>query len=727
MLCGSTRAGGETAGLVGVRILRGIDGPMGNGSTHQRPSCARSRPNRTAYVTSSLRVRVLPKNIEGTINTAFFIATYCGTPIASMSAPHQASESGEAWRKLSLPPELHSVLDAAPSVAVASTVSELVELAAPEGTLTFHEVAYDVPGRGRVVEAQVCRVRNGIAANYVEPYMRRRDPECMVIGDEKPTNKVRFSERFGTGFDSLRAETFAWLKTQDLAVFAFTAGVEEKGVDAFVVAPANAGFFAMGLALLQGIRPMDEVGPDFDPKAVLYIAPPFRHTHFDGRQVVVHNRTEKVHELFSYNLYPGPSAKKGIYGVLLTIGEQEGWVTAHCATVEVTTPYDNTVAIMHEGASGGGKSEMLEQIHREEDGTLLLGENVVTGEPEKLALPRGCELAPVTDDMALCPNHIQDRTRQKKLVLMDAEEAWFIRVNHIAEYGTDPHLERLTAHPPEPLLFLNIDAPPGSRALIFEHIEDAPGQPCPNPRVVVPRRIVPGVKDGHVRVDIRSFGVRTPPCTKEQPSYGIIGLFHVLPPALAWLWRLVAPRGHANPSITDTVGMTSEGVGSYWPFATGRRVDQANLLLEQILRTTDTLFILCPNQHVGAWKTGFMPQWIAREYLARRGSARFRSHQLEPSRCPLLGYALNTLQVEGTRIDQGFLRVETQPEVGEAAYDTGAKKLVDFFAQQLELFQHPDLHPQGKVIIARCLAGAGVHEFARMTENAALPPSFTTS
>ena len=43
------------------------------------------------------------------------------------------------------------------------------------------------------------------------------------------------------------------------------------------------------------------------------------------------------------------------------------------------TPYDNVVAFMHEGASGGGKSEMLEQAHREPDGRLLMGENVVTG------------------------------------------------------------------------------------------------------------------------------------------------------------------------------------------------------------------------------------------------------------------------------------------------------------------------------------------------------------
>jgi hypothetical protein len=302
-----------------------------------------------------------------------------------------AETESRDWRALTLPPEALAVLEAAPSVAVASTVAELADLAVRDaGVDGYHEVTYEVPGRGDVLEARVCRVRNGICANYVEPYMRRRDPDCLLIGDDRPTNKVRYDDRFGVPFAGVRDETFEWLKTQPLAVFGFTAGVDEKGVDAFAIAPANAGFFAMGLALLQGIRPLESLDASFEPRAVIYVAPPFRHTHYEGKQVVVHNRKDALHELFAYNLYPGPSAKKGVYGVLIAIGEQEGWVTAHCSTVQVTTPYDNTVAIMHEGASGGGKSEMLEQVHREEDGRLLLGENLVTGEHKHVHLPRAC-------------------------------------------------------------------------------------------------------------------------------------------------------------------------------------------------------------------------------------------------------------------------------------------------------------------------------------------------
>jgi hypothetical protein len=611
-----------------------------------------------------------------------------------------------------VPPEAAAVLDAARSVTVATSTSQLVELAVRDQVNGWHEVAYEVPGKGRIVEARVCRTKNGINANYLEPYMRRRDPDCMVIGDTQPTDKPTFEERFGGGFASLREETFAWLKTQDLAVFAFHAGMVGKGTDALVIAPANAGFFALGLAMLQGIIPPEELPEGFAPRAVIYVAPPFRHTHFKGRQIVVHNRLESAHELFSYNLYPGPSAKKGIYGVLLNIGESEHWITMHCSTVQVITPYDNKIVISHEGASGGGKSEMLEHAHRQSDGSLLIGENLVNGDKRHLTLPRACDLRPVTDDMALC--HPTLEKGRGKLSLVDAEDAWFVRINHIEHYGVDPHLEKLTVHPPEPLLFLNVQGQPGATSLIWEHTEDEPGQPCPNPRVIIPRAIVPDVVKGPVDVDIRSMGVRTPPCTAELPTYGIIGMFHLLPPALAWLWRLVAPRGHANPSIVATEGMSSEGVGSYWPFATGRRVDHANLLLNQIIETPEVRYILTPNQHIGAWEVGFMPQWITREYLARRGGARFTEKQMKVSRCPLLGYTPRQIVMEGRTLGVWFFEVDQQPEVGPAAYDRGAEILDEFFHQELPQFLVPDLLPTGRKIIECCLSGGTLEDYEKM-------------
>ncbi len=618
--------------------------------------------------------------------------------------------------RLKLPEELQELLRAAPSVTWTRSIEELREAACGDASRDRFDVAYDLPTGRRVVEATVARVRNGIAVNFPEPYMRRREPDCLFIADEMPTDKPRYRDRFGGEFEPLRQETFAWLAKQDLVVFGFIAGQAPLGVDALVVGPANAGFFLLSLALLQGLVPSDRLGEAFSPRAIIYVAPPFRHTHFSGKQAVVHRRTDAVHECYAYNLYPGPSAKKGVYGVLINIAEREGWVVPHGSTVQVVTPYDNVVTIMHEGASGGGKSEMLEQMHREPDGRLLLGRNLVTDERAYLEIPRACALRPVTDDMAICHPSIQ--TDDGYLRLADAEASWFVRVNHIQEYGTDPFLEKLTAQPPEDLVFLNVDAVPGGRALIWEHIQDAPGRSCPNPRVILPRRLVPGVVEGPVAVDIRSYGVRTPPCTTQQPSYGIIGLVHLLPPALAWLWRLTAPRGHANPSIIQTEGMSSEGVGSYWPFATGQRVTQANLLLEQIKRTPRVRYVLTPNQHIGAWETGFMPQWIAREYLARRGHARFGPDQLSPARSPLLGFALNQLQVEGRPIPQGFFQVNLQPEVGDAAYDQGAKQLHDFFREELSAYLEPALSPLGRRIIKCCLAHGTVDDYTRLLPGA---------
>ncbi len=613
-------------------------------------------------------------------------------------------------KTLTIEERIDDLAKGAKSMTIASSVADLAKLATPGDESKIQQVAYDLPDGRTYVEAEVAKVKNGISANYPDTYLRRRDPDSMVIADEYPTDKEKFDHRFGYSFQSLKQETFDWLKEQDLAMFYFQAGQPGIGYDGVAIIPANAGFFGLGLALLQGIVDADNLPTGFTPKVAIYVAPPFRHTHFDGKQVVVHERQESQYEMFSYNLYPGPSAKKGVYAMLIHLGNLERWVTAHCATVRVVTPYDNVVTIMHEGASGGGKSEILQQPHRQVDGSLLLGESISTNERLTLELTRTCDLQAVTDDMALCHND-DSQPNNNKLHLMDAENGWFVRVDHIRKYGTDVVLERITAQPEKPLLFLNIDAVPGGTALIWDHIEDAPGRPCPNPRVIVPRDSFPGVYNGGVDVDIRSMGIRTPPCTRENPSYGIVGMMHILPPALAWIWRLVAPRGHANPSITDSKGLSSEGVGSYWPFTAGRRVTQANLILEQIQRTTQVKHILIPNQHIGAYKTGFMPQWVSREFLARKGNAEFSSEQMSEARCSLLGYALNSIRIEGKYLPKELLRVDLQEEVGGEAYDIGAQLLQDFFKAELNQYLLDYLDPVGKRIIECCLDNGSMKEY----------------
>jgi hypothetical protein len=191
----------------------------------------------------------------------------------------------------------------------------------------------------------------------------------------------------------------------------------------------------------------------------------------------------------------------------------------------------------------------------------------------------------------------------------------------------------------------------------------------------------------------------------------------VLNPALGWLWRLVAPRGHGNPSIQEKgKGMQAEGVGSYWAFCTGRRVDQANLLLTQIRKSPLTKYVLIPNQHIGAWKVGFMGEWLMREYLARRGGAKFRPEQLLEARCPLLGRVPYQMKVEGTAIPRWFLQPETQPEMGTEVYDRGAKMLTEFFKRELKEFLVPEMDPLGRQIIECCLNDGKVEDYDKLLE-----------
>jgi hypothetical protein len=353
---------------------------------------------------------------------------------------------------------------------------------------------------------------------------------------------------------------------------------------------------------------------------------------------------------------------------------------------------------------------MSEHVHREPDGRILVGQNLETDEKFYLRIEEPCELHPVADDMALC--HPKMQNESKKLVIRDVEAGWFVRVDHIKEYGTDPHLEKSCLHPDEPLVFMSMQAQPNSTVLIWEHtIDEDTNKPCPNPRVILPRRLIKNIVNDPVEVDIRSFGVRTPPCTKERPTYGIMGLMHILPPALGWLWRLVAPRGHANPSIVETEGMTSEGIGSYGYFLTGSVVNQANLLLDQVLATPNTRYVLLPNQHVGCYAVGFKPQWIAREYIARRGGAKFRPENLVKARCDLLGYCLGSLKVDSQFVPKALLQPETQPEIGLDGYDKGAKILSAFFKKELAKFDKPELNPIGKKILDLAMNDAPLQSY----------------
>ena len=617
--------------------------------------------------------------------------------------------------KFVLPADVAEALHKCHCVAFIETQAELDELVYGPTHTSRYDVVY--PSGGMTVkEAEVIRCKNGAVVNFMEDYMRRRDPNSMVIGDDLPTDKPRFEERFGYPFATLRKETLDWLSRQQLIMLPFRAGDDAYGYDSLMICPLNAAFFALALANMQGFLSICDVPKGYTPRSIIYVAPPFRHTHFGGKQVVVHQRSKTLHEVFSYNLYPGPSAKKGVFSILLDIGEQEGWVCCHASAAMLETPYENEVVFMHEGASGGGKSEMLEDFRREEDDRLLIGTHVVTGEKYYMTLNESCKIHPIADDMAVAYAKIQD-PESGKLMILDAENGWFLRMDGMHAYGNSPLYEKISIHPDRPLEFFNMYGVPGATCLIWEHIPNSDGTLCTNPRVIIPRDMITNIVPSSEpqEVSVRSFGVRMPPSTAADPNYGVMGMLHIIPRSLAWLWRLVSPRGFKNPSIVDGGNsMKSEGVGSYWPFSTGCKVTQANLLLRQIMSCPNTLNVLIPNQHIGAYNVGFMGEWIAREYLARLGGE-VKARHLVPARCPLFGYALNDLKLDGQYVRQTFLRPETQSKLGEKGYDAGAKILTDFFKNEIRQFLTDDLDPLGQQIIQCCLNDGTLEDYLALT------------
>ena len=166
------------------------------------------------------------------------------------------------WWRLRLPADVVATLKASPEVLVPRSRNQLIKLSLGDDIENMPPTAtrssrwrMTCRDGGRVVEAVVTRCRNGVAVNYTEPYMRRRDPDCMVVADEGPSEKPRFVDRFDTPFAPVRGDILAWLGTQELIALPFVSGSPDFGYDSLLIAPKNAAFFAAALADLQGMLP----------------------------------------------------------------------------------------------------------------------------------------------------------------------------------------------------------------------------------------------------------------------------------------------------------------------------------------------------------------------------------------------------------------------------------------------------------------------------------------
>src|SRR3974390_1043734 len=142
------------------------------------------------------------------------------------------------WAELDLPPNVREVLSAAPLIQTPETRQQLLDWALGRSTGETdwtlgnrddhgqYEAVFQTPGFGRITEAIITKARNGLAINFPEPAMRRRDPDAMVIGDSLPTDKPTYEERCGEPFDKTRRQTLDWLKTQELVALPVYAGTE---------------------------------------------------------------------------------------------------------------------------------------------------------------------------------------------------------------------------------------------------------------------------------------------------------------------------------------------------------------------------------------------------------------------------------------------------------------------------------------------------------------------
>src|ERR1700744_1079785 len=81
------------------------------------------------------------------------------------SHPKPAPASRPDWRRYNPPADAAAILEACPNLFVANTTAELLDAACGTKQSNSYEVAYKVEGKGRVVDATVARVRNGIGAN----------------------------------------------------------------------------------------------------------------------------------------------------------------------------------------------------------------------------------------------------------------------------------------------------------------------------------------------------------------------------------------------------------------------------------------------------------------------------------------------------------------------------------------------------------------------------------
>jgi hypothetical protein len=162
----------------------------------------------------------------------------------------------------------------------------------------------------------------------------------------------------------------------------------------------------------------------------------------------VHNRTRAARAV-RYNLYPG-LRQEGHLRRAAEPGRAARSGPPHCSTVRVTPLRQR--GRLHARGRLGRRQERDAREHPPPGRRHACCWARTPSTASSASSPsRNAAIRPVTDDMALCPPRSDEPGEAGKLTLMDAEDAWFVRVNHIdRSTAIDPHLERICAPSPKP-------------------------------------------------------------------------------------------------------------------------------------------------------------------------------------------------------------------------------------------------------------------------------------
>ncbi|MDD2941971.1 MAG: DUF4914 family protein [bacterium] len=642
----------------------------------------------------------------------------------------------QRFEKLNLPPEVKEALKNS-FVIVPTSPDQLAELSLglpaeyadliPAGD----EELYLAPGSGERFEIKyrvgseiftekvVTLHPNGILGNPTEAKMRRRQAGAMQIMDMMETDKSRMQKKYKHHPEKIKKEAYEWLSQQILVVFPFQIGprvIDQAGV---CIAPLNAAYAAFGGARLQEMLDVDTFG-DFESSMFIYLVPPFRHTKFGGDQVVGHDRNAP-YSMFAFNLYPGPGFKKGIFGYLLHYAEKHGFEILHAAATRVKDHSSGSETVfVHQGPSGGGKSESTMKPITGPDDRLVYGRSMFSDDEYSLIFPSVMEFKPIGDDMLVA--HPSFQNGDGGYYVADGEYGWFIRTDSILGYGDDPLTERICLRERKengPLFFLNYDAHPGFEVLPWKPFKEESG-PCSNPRVVIPRSEIPGIVNGQQKVRILSWGLRQPPCSRDKPSFGVFGLGHLMLPAQMILHQLVALRGYANPSIekegsSEAAALVPELASSSYPFSPGTLVEAANMTGRIVTKARNARLVVLPNQHSGSYETDFGGLWVMRHWLCQKanGALNLEEH-IRPARHPLLGYTFRNVRIRDHQVPEHLLRINRQSDVGDDGYDNGAAILSNAYKDILKDYLKPGLDKHIRHVIEACLGDASHEEYKNL-------------